>query len=108
MRIRRSRRQRFPAPAGRRPATSASCSPGGAPRRVTAWRSALHWNGRRWSRVRTPNPEGTGLNDENVIDGIRCASASDCWAVGTYGTDAGGGVLVNEVLHWNGTKWSVK
>jgi hypothetical protein len=67
---------------------------------------ALHWNGKRWSRVTTPDPAGTAANDENSIKGIRCTSASDCWAVGAYGTGAGTPVLLNEVLHWNGKKWS--
>lgn len=68
---------------------------------------ALHWNGKRWSRVTTPNPAGTGATDENAIESIRCTSASDCWAVGSYGTDAGSDVLFNEVLHWTGRKWTV-
>jgi hypothetical protein len=66
---------------------------------------ALRWNGKQWSVSHPPDPAGTGVNDENVIDAIRCASPGDCWAVGTYGSEAAGGVLRNEVLHWTGTKW---
>jgi hypothetical protein len=67
---------------------------------------ALHWNGKRWSLSKTPNPGGTMLNDESSIASIRCASVSDCWAVGQYGTQSGSDVLFNEVLHWTGKKWS--
>jgi hypothetical protein len=67
---------------------------------------ALHWNGNHWSKITTPNPKGRAMNDENAIVGIRCVAASDCWAVGAYGSVQSGGVLVNEVLHWTGKKWT--
>jgi hypothetical protein len=66
---------------------------------------ALHWNGKKWFKVQTPNPKGTSPNDENAINGIRCATAKDCWAVGTYGSDLAGGLLFDEALHWTGKKW---
>jgi hypothetical protein len=65
---------------------------------------ALHWNGKKWARVATPNPAGRAAGDSNMLFGAGCASASDCWAVG-YTTHASGGDL-NEALHWNGKKWS--
>jgi hypothetical protein len=35
---------------------------------------------------------------------VSCTSASRCFAVGNYGNSAG--ATLNEVLRWNGTKWS--
>jgi hypothetical protein len=66
---------------------------------------ALHWNGRRWSLIPTPQPGGTARRDFSALGGIRCTSASDCWAVGDYGNPAGAGL--NQVLHWNGRRWSL-
>ena len=68
---------------------------------------ALHWNGRTWSLIRTPNPGGTASNGVNALGSIRCTSARNCWAVGSYGSIAPGGALFNEALHWNGRKWSL-
>jgi hypothetical protein len=61
---------------------------------------ALHWNGRKWSLVATPDPGGTSLPSTNVLLGVGCASAASCWAVG------GEGPFSNEALHWNGRRWS--
>jgi hypothetical protein len=67
----------------------------------------LHWNGTRWSHARTPNPAGTKPGDISALSAIRCPSAADCWGVGTSGVaGAGTSMFDNEVLHWNGTKWS--
>jgi hypothetical protein len=68
----------------------------------------LHWNGTKWSKVSVPNPEGTKAGDENELEALSCTSATDCMAVGRYTTDATGSPEFNEVLHWNGAKWSVQ
>jgi hypothetical protein len=67
---------------------------------------ALRWNGKRWAQVATPNPAGTGKNDGTGLSSVRCSSASNCWAVGTYGTVGAGETLRNLAVHWNGKKWS--
>ena len=67
---------------------------------------ALHWNGAKWTMVRTPHPAGTSTGHVNSIFGVRCISATDCNAVGDDGTTASAPVLRNQALHWNGTKWS--
>jgi hypothetical protein len=64
---------------------------------------ALHWNGRRWILVRTPNPMHAGT-DSDALNGARCTSASDCWAVGSQQHGNHGKY---EILHWNGRTWSV-
>lgn len=67
---------------------------------------ALHWNGKAWSLIATPNPGGTGSDGTSALSAIRCPSAGNCWAVGTFGTIAPGGALFNEAMHWNGHNWS--
>jgi hypothetical protein len=67
---------------------------------------ALHWNGKHWSLVFTPNPGGTSAGRMNTLLAARCASARNCWAVG-YKRAAANTVLRNEVLPWNGKKWTI-
>jgi hypothetical protein len=68
---------------------------------------ALHWNGTTWTLISTPDPDGTGEGASNVLIGLSCASATNCWAVGDYGSISGGvGVILNEALHWDGATWS--
>jgi hypothetical protein len=64
----------------------------------------LRWNGTKWAEVHVPNPAGTGSGAINELTGVTCASARDCWAVGTYG-DATSAVERNQTMHWNGTVW---
>jgi hypothetical protein len=66
---------------------------------------ALHWNGRHWTLVPTPSPAGTSAEDSNTLDSVRCVSGSDCWAVG--GSETGGHSEIDQILHWNGKKWSI-
>jgi hypothetical protein len=66
---------------------------------------ALHWNGKHWSLVKTPNPGGTAsANYVSRLLSVRCTSASSCWAVGEQST---GSVFHQEILFWNGGKSSV-
>lgn len=71
-----------------------------------ALNQALHWNGKKWSLVTTPNPAGTGKSAVNILLSVRCPSASGCWAVGAF--EKAGGHLQNQILYWNGKKWSVR
>jgi hypothetical protein len=61
----------------------------------------LHWNGRTWAQVPSPNPGGSSHG--NLLFGLTATSASNAWAVGydTSGSDA-----TTLVLHWNGKSWS--
>ena len=47
---------------------------------------ALHWTGTKWKVVKTPNPEGTTKQDSNLLNGVRCTSRTNCWAVGCCST----------------------
>lgn len=64
---------------------------------------ALHWNGSKWSMVPTPMPGGNVSGDLNELFDVVCPATTDCWAAGQYGSNGG---TLNQVLHWNGTKWS--
>lgn len=68
---------------------------------------ALHWNGRKWSVVPTPEPGGTVSGDINTLFDVACQSPANCWAAGEYGSQSGGILLLNQALHWNGRKWSL-
>src|SRR5438094_8187586 len=62
-------------------------------------------SGLAWSIVTSPN---TSATHENVLSGVTCTSASDCWAVGYVYTGffppQGAQTLVE---HWNGAAWSI-
>jgi hypothetical protein len=62
---------------------------------------AMHWDGRAWSRVPTPNRSVPSADNELL--GVAATSASNAWAVGsTYDH----GVTRTLILHWNGTRWT--
>jgi hypothetical protein len=66
---------------------------------------ALHWNGARWSSAFVPSPGGTALYDVSELNGVRCTSSADCWAVGDYFN--ANRASLNQALHWNGRTWSL-
>ena len=68
---------------------------------------ALHWNGKTWSQVHTPNPAGSKKNHVNFVGSIRCTSPDSCWAAGTYGVAGKKFMLHNEMLRWTGKKWTL-
>ncbi|HST03342.1 MAG TPA: S-layer homology domain-containing protein [Chloroflexia bacterium] len=57
----------------------------------------LHGNGNGWTTMTSPN---AGTNTRNRLYGVAAASASDAWAVGSYGAST-----LTE--RWNGSVWSV-
>lgn len=67
---------------------------------------ALHWNGKRWSKVRTPDPGGTRFGNFSQLDALACSSPTSCWGAGSYGTNEPTTKSLNEILHWNGKKWT--
>jgi hypothetical protein len=64
---------------------------------------ALHWNGRTWKVVTTPNL-GTHAN---FLQGVTAISSKDAWAVG-FGDDPGGFAGHAMALHWNGSAWHLR
>jgi hypothetical protein len=55
------------------------------------------WDGTSWSIVSSPD---TSAAQYNVLSGVTCVSASECWAVGSYYTDS----FVRQTLieRWDG------
>jgi hypothetical protein len=56
----------------------------------------LHWNGRRWRHVPSPDPGGSATFNE--LFSVAAVSATSAWAVGVSGSRT-------LILHWNGTAW---
>lgn len=60
-----------------------------------------HFDGTAWSIVESAN---TSPSQHNVLYGVTCVDASDCWVVGSY-TNGGNSQTLS--LHYDGTAWSV-
>jgi hypothetical protein len=64
----------------------------------------LHWNGRTWKRVPTPNLKPGTLT--NVLQSVTVLSPTSAWAVGDaqdfYNFDS-----TALEMHWNGRTWSM-
>jgi hypothetical protein len=65
---------------------------------------AQHWNGKHWVLVHTPDPALPGTVPLDALFSVRCTDGANCWAVGAQESP---GIVSNEILHWNGKKWSV-
>jgi hypothetical protein len=70
----------------------------------------LHWNGKKWQLVSSPQPGGKHSGDQNKLFDVACTSAASCWAVGLYGAitmaSSGSVTELNLALHWNGKNWA--
>jgi hypothetical protein len=58
-----------------------------------------HWDGTNWSVVTSPN---TSAQQYNEFESVTCTSASDCWGVGEYYSNA----YQTLIEHWDGISWS--
>src|SRR5438067_3869336 len=68
---------------------------------LNAYRTVTeHWNGTRWSLVRSPN----ATNGYNLLNGVAVVAANDVWAVGQA---AIGSTYSTMIQHWNGTSWNI-
>jgi len=64
---------------------------------------AEHWNGRSWTQVDTPTPDGTAY-----FEGIAATSRDNAWAVGVIGDGPAVDGSVDPLIeHWNGQHWTV-
>jgi hypothetical protein len=61
------------------------------------------WDGTSWAVVSSPN---TSATQSNLLNGVTCVSALDCWAVGTYYNST---IQTYQTLveRWNGTSWAI-
>jgi hypothetical protein len=62
----------------------------------------VHYDGRAWSVVPSPNVS----TKINALGGVAAISANDVWAVGWAG-DGAQGHMVALTIHWDGRAWSV-
>jgi hypothetical protein len=60
----------------------------------------LHWNGRAWKAISSPDP---GQFGGSSLLGATAISGRDAWAVGSYNDDAA--LKHSLILHWNGRAW---
>jgi hypothetical protein len=60
----------------------------------------LHWNGRAWTRVTSPEVVDGAAG---MISAVTVVSADDAWAVGSTGLAPAPQRTL--ILHWNGTSW---
>lgn len=67
---------------------------------------AERWNGKTWRAERTPNPPNfSASRAEVVLDGVSCASAKACTAIGEYNP---GGLTAYFIGFWNGKRWRLE
>ena len=59
-----------------------------------------HWNGTRWSIVRSQN----ATNGYNLLNGVGAVAANDVWTVGQAAIGSSYNTLIQ---HWNGTSWNI-
>lgn len=63
---------------------------------------ALHWDGSRWRKVKTP---ALNTNDNAAFNGVLAFSSNNVYAVGYQ--PATNGAVLTLIEHWNGSAWSV-
>jgi len=67
-----------------------------------------HWDGARWTQVRSPNPGGPigAMPGQNSLTSVAVVSPSSAWAVGSYTAPYQCcSVSRTLILHWNGHGW---
>jgi len=63
------------------------------------------WDGSSWTIVTSPD---TSATQYNYLDGVTCASASECWAVGDYSLDYAHGLPYQTLIErWDGASWTI-
>jgi hypothetical protein len=60
-----------------------------------------HWDGKAWTRVRSPNP-----SSDQQLGAVSAISAKNAWAVGDHLNKAGT-AFYPRVEHWNGRCWTI-
>jgi hypothetical protein len=60
-----------------------------------------HWDGTSWAIVSSPNSSNT---QHNLLFGVTCASATNCWAIGIY---YNGSAYQTLIERWDGTSWAI-
>ena len=79
----------------------------------TAYQTLIErWDGESWAIVGSPNANTITGALENVLSGVTCVSASECWAVGyAYTGDTvegvSAGVYQTLIERWDGSSWTI-
>jgi hypothetical protein len=60
----------------------------------------VRWNGRKWSRVPSPNP-----GPASSLGGVTAVSSVDAWGTGTYCTTVTCTQMHALIVRWNGRRW---
>ena len=60
-----------------------------------------HWDGTAWAITPSPN---TAITQYNYLQGVTCATATECWAVGAY---SNGQFNQTVIERWDGAAWSL-
>jgi hypothetical protein len=60
----------------------------------------LHWDGRSWKRVPSPDPGGS--QHDNLLHAVAVTSSASAWAVGEFIGKSDRAMI----LHWNGIRWA--
>ena len=68
----------------------------------------LHWDGRTWSRIPSPNIHTT-TTTSSMLFSVSAATPTNAWAVGNWNTRPGYGGGGDHTLaeHWNGSRWQI-
>jgi len=67
----------------------------------------LHWDGKSWNQVASPNPSTTG-DAVNELRSVAALAPNDVWAVGMYENEQTSFHQQRTlVLHWDGSQWNL-
>jgi hypothetical protein len=67
----------------------------------------LHWDGKIWKVVPSPNVGPKTHTPSNRLSGLTANSANDIWAFGCHFAADGSGQFRTLALHWDGKSWEI-
>jgi hypothetical protein len=67
----------------------------------------LHWDGKSWKVVPSPNVGPKTHSPSNRLSGLAANSVNDIWAFGCHFAVDGSGQFRTLVLHWDGKSWKL-
>jgi hypothetical protein len=76
---------------------------------LSSLNAAWHWDGLQWTATPMPNPAPGTSTPNNGLYAVDAAASDDVYAAGYQSITVPGGWYGQqiEVLHWNGSQWSV-
>lgn len=65
------------------------------------------WNGHAWAIISSPSPT-SGVGMQSLLQSITCASISECWSVGEYGSASNSYTVSYGLTEgWDGAQWTI-